>query len=78
MHLLKKDHYALGLQPNGIDLLIQIIDLEYGFRDSPLSIYILGYILEGWPQREIARETGIDYSKIRKTIRHARRILTNN
>lgn len=69
------DYFAIGLNPRGYEILIQIIDLELGLADSPDSVYVLGFILDGWSQREIARHMGVHHSKIRRHIRKARDVL---
>lgn len=75
MGSLVKDHYALGLHPRGYDLLLQIIDLELGLSDSPESVYILGFILDGWSQREVARHLNVHHSLVQKHIKKARGII---
>jgi predicted DNA-binding protein YlxM (UPF0122 family) len=69
------DHYALGLHPCGYEILIHIIDLELGLADSPDSVYVLGFILDGWSQREIAKHMGVHHSNIRRHVRKARDVL---
>lgn len=73
-----KDHYALGLHPKGYDILIRIIDLELGLSDSPESVYVLGFILDGWSQREIANQMNIHHSKVRHHLKKARGIFEGN
>jgi len=75
MNSLVIDYYALGLHPRCYDLLIELIDLELGLSDSPESLYILGYVLNGWSQREIASELGIDQGRVRKHLRKARKFV---
>jgi len=72
---LVKDHYALGLNPRGYDLLIDLIDLELGLADSPTSLYVLNFILEGWSQREIARIIGVHQKTVHNHLRKAREAL---
>jgi len=71
------DYYALGLHPKCYDLLIDLIDLELGLADSPESLYILGFVLNGWTQREIAQHLGIKHCQVRKHLRKARRLIGN-
>jgi UDP-2,3-diacylglucosamine pyrophosphatase LpxH len=77
MGTLIKDHYALGLHPKGYDLLIQLIDLELGLSDSPESLYVLGFILDGWTQREVARHMKVHHSRIQQHVRKARQVLVD-
>ena len=72
MGSLPKDHFALGLHPKGYDFLILLIDLELGLSDSPISIYVLGYLMDGWSQREIARNMNVHHSEIQWHVRKAR------
>ncbi len=69
------DYYAIGLHPKGYDILIELIDLELGLQDSPKSLYILGFILDGWSQREIARFMGVHHRTVQNHLKKARRIL---
>ena len=69
------DYYALGLHPRSYDLLIDLIDLEMGLQKFPKSRYILGYILEGWSQREIADHMGIHHKTVQKHIKKARNVI---
>ena len=76
MNSLVIDYYALGLHPRCYDLLIELIDLELGLSDSPESLYILGYVLDGWSSREIASELGIDKNKIIRHLKKARKFVS--
>jgi hypothetical protein len=77
MGSLLKDYYALGLHPKGYDFLIQLIDLELGLSDSPVSIYVLGYLMDGWSQREIARYMNVHHSEIQMYVKDMRNLITN-
>lgn len=70
-----KDYYALGLQPNGYDLLIDLIDLELGLADSPRQLFILGFILEGWTYREIGEMIGLHHSTVQEHVYNARKTI---
>jgi hypothetical protein len=72
------DHYALGLHPRGYDLLIELIDLEIGLSDSPDTLYVLGFILDGWSQRETARHLSVHHKTIQNHVARARRALGNH
>jgi hypothetical protein len=74
-HSFQIDYRAIGLTPNGNDILIQLIDLQLGFAGKPGSLYILGFILDGWSQREIARKLGVHHSTIQKQVRKIREFL---
>jgi len=76
MNSLVIDYYALGLHPRCYDLLIELIDLELGLSDSPESLYVLGYVLDGWSSREIASELGIDKGSVMRHLRKARRFVS--
>jgi len=77
MNSLVIDYYALGLHPKSFDLLIELIDLELGLADSPDSLYVLRFVLNGWSQREIARELGVEHHHVRKHINKARSLFKN-
>jgi len=74
----KKDHYALGLHPRGYDLLIELIDLELGLAKSPETLYVLGYLLDGYSQRETAGRMAVHHRTVQNHVKKARRALGEN
>ncbi len=69
------DYRAIGLHPKSYDLLLELIDLELGLADSPRTLRVLAYILDGWSQREIARELHLHHSAVQKHMKKARKAL---
>jgi hypothetical protein len=64
MWTLTKDYYAIGIEPNGYDLLILLIDLELGFAEHSPGLYVLGYIIDGYSHREAAEKAGVCHKTI--------------
>jgi hypothetical protein len=67
------DRYALGLQPNWLDILLGLIDLELGLTDEPRPRFILNYILRGYSEAEAAVAMGMRYGDVQNVIRKIRR-----
>ena len=78
MKSFKLDYYAIGLHPRSFDILIDLIDLELGLADAPTSLYILGFILDGWTHREIADHMNVHHRSVQYHLHKARKILRNH
>jgi DNA-directed RNA polymerase specialized sigma24 family protein len=66
------DYRALGLHPDWENILLEIIDLELGNILTPRRRFILGYILQGYSQRETAELLGLHKRQVQREIYHIR------
>jgi DNA-binding protein Fis len=70
-----KNNLLLGYHPNGIEILLMLIDLELGLIENPLSEFVLAHLAEGYSHREIERITGINRKTLSKTLKKLRETL---
>jgi hypothetical protein len=68
------DRYALGLDPDWPDIILQICDLELNLITNPRQRRICVLMLEGFSQRETATKMGLHHRQVEREIGKIRQL----